>query len=242
MKRMLIITITITLCAATDATTSGGTGENLILVKQLVEQVVNLMPPEWLLCVSDCMEHGNYTRWIGSPEFMRLEKEAAGNWEAVMENVAEIAPSGFHQFILFVSLQSLPQKDYFLCLDKLAYLCMDNTVDKEVFIWVISHYEGNTKPRHRLSLNHKDPVVAGILRKAKVINPEMSDYYDRQLSGEIKKEITSFWYEDPNDPESTHALGMRILKALAAGIAVTSCGIITAWWYIRKRKGKPKAG
>ena len=212
-------------------------------IKQLLAQTVSLMPPEDVLCATDCMEYGNYIRWIKSPEFAKLEEVVDGNWEAVLGNLEEVAPSEIQRFILFVSLQSLTQKDFSRCLNTIADLCLDNAVSTEEFLWTVFHYEGNTRPKHRLALNYKDPVVAEVLRKAKVIDPEHRDYYKWMASGVAKRELEHPLYYDSDTGEEPNItsvkswavfLGRMLARVAAVGVAVL--GVIMAWRYFWRKK------
>jgi len=199
-------------------------------IRRLLEQVVTITPH---------IQEGAFGGVSGvpkSPEFEQLKASVIKHRKEVLDNLeALIAPSKGHQ-ILFIALCYLPQQDSFQGLNKMADLCLDNTVSQEVFSKVILHYEERMKPRHRLALNYKNPVVVEVLRKAKLIHPEMSAYYEKKASGEASKEITSFWYEDPDLPTPFRIIFVVFWLPILVGVSILIAGIVMAWRYFRKKE------
>ena len=173
--------------------------ETIRQASQLLEQIKNKMPQDWdASCYAD-----NYLAWKEIAEFNQLKKAVSGNWEELLENIKDIAPSEIHQIVLFVSLSYLPLQDSFRCLDKVADLCLNNVISKEMFGWVRTIYEVYTAPRYRLAFHHKDPVVVELLRKAKIIQPAMAEHYDRVLSGEESKDLI-IWFEESGESKPAY--------------------------------------
>ena len=165
--------------------------------RQMLEQIIKQLPR--YSHVLDFAE--NYRGWKRFPEFTQLEKSTSKNWEAVLSDIGEAAPSDTHLFILFTAFQSLPQEDYFTCLNKLADLCLSETIDKEMFKMCWISYE--VKTRNAISLSFKNPAVVEIIRKAKVIfadDPHMVSLYDGILSGGSKKALEEYWSDGPETP------------------------------------------
>jgi len=201
-------------------------------VKQQLAQIESIKPESRHATTAP----GTFERWKKFPEFEQLEKTVSQNWKGIIENLEEIAGSSeTRQYILFLSFLSLPQQETLQCLNKVADLCLDNTVSKDTFYGITLYYEEAMSPLHRLALNYKDPVVAEVLRKAKHINPEMSAYYDRMISGDAKKTITSFWYEPPNQPTPYRIIVVVFWLPILVGISAV-IGAILAWRYFRRRK------
>ena len=184
----------------------------------------------------------NQRGWKKSTEFAELEKFVSGNWKAILADIEDIVdPSEIHQFILFSSFQSVPQKASFQCLDKVADLCLTGTISPQMFSWVmVSHAINN---RGVLARNYKDPVVAEVLRKASMIDPEHRDYYKRMASGKAKRELEHPLHYDTDTGEEPNItsvkswavfLGRMFARVAAVGVAVL--GAIMAWRYFWRKK------
>jgi uncharacterized protein YijF (DUF1287 family) len=216
MRKIIIIVLQVV-----SASLLADEAETIRQTNQLVEQVKNKMPENWdASCYVD-----NYLGWREIAEFEQLKKAVSGNWKEILENVRGIAPSEIHQIILFVSFGSLPLKDSFRCLDKIADLCLDNVISKEMFEWVRTIYEVHTTPTYRLAFHYEDPIVVNILRKAKTIQPEKAEHYDRVLRGKERRDLT-IWFEESGESKPIYSdavdgIGLAIVIAARSQIGRT---------------------
>jgi len=193
--------------------------------KQMLEQIIKQLPR--YSHVLDFAE--NYRGWKRFPEFKQLENFTSKNWEAVLSDIEGAAPSDTHLFILFTAFQSLPQEDYFACLNRLADLCLSKTIDKEMFKMVWVSYE--VKTRNAMSLNYKKPAVIEIARKAKTVfadDPHMLSLYDGILSGDAQKALEEYWSDGPETPtlypsagNAAEDVGLAIVRAAREQVGKT---------------------
>ena len=196
-------------------------------IKQLLEQMESLETERFRGQgdLHTTMDHfGHRSR---PPEYPNFVEAVSTDWEAVWENFEEIAPTDIQQFILFSAIYSLPQKTSFLYMDKLADLALDKAINKEIFRSILSFYDDSTKGA--LACNHKNPIVASIFRKAKVLNPEELEYYKWVTSGSAYREVTSpFYYDhDTNDEPNLFSLKSWFIF-LAQPIALVIYAVIAA--------------
>jgi uncharacterized protein YijF (DUF1287 family) len=167
-------------------------------VKQQLAQVESVKSnARWAF--DNPMAYGYWTKDF--QEFAQLQKTVSENVQEVLGNIEGIAGSSEnYQYILFLSFFSLPEKDALRCLDKIADLGLSKAISSEMFRWSMSGYSIVSKPEYTLTLKYKDPTVAGILRKAKVIYPEYREIYDSMLSGEALRELV-IDIEDTGEPK-----------------------------------------
>ena len=198
-------------------------------VKHLLTQVEQSAPEE---DQEDVAYFILRSRWKDSPAFTLLQNTVSQDWENILENVKEIAPSEFHQGILFRSFNILPPKDAHQYLNKLATLSLDKAISNYMFEWCIGFYEIDT--HHALARNYNDPAVVEILQKAKIIssNNEKAIWnYNQMLSGTINEKIT-----EPHPNISFELLKKNIIP-IATGIVFI--GVVAA--FIRKiRRGRSR--
>lgn len=182
----LVLTVIIVVLNMASVNVTADDARQVRETEQMLEQVISLRPKyQHVLHFAE-----NYRGWKRSPEFKRLEEFISKNWEAVLRNVEETVSTETQLFILFTAFQSLPQEDYFICLNRLADLCLSGVMRKEVFEWIRVSYEIQTK--NAISLNYQNPIVIEIIQKAKIIfadDPYRVLLYDGILSGESKKNI-----------------------------------------------------
>jgi len=205
-------------------------------VKNLLAQVESSAPERCRGDVYYFIEH--FTSWRASPEFARLKETVSANWEEILGNLEAFATSSESlQYILFEAFSFLPQQTSFQCLGKIADLALNDAIRKEMFHWVVVSHAINNK--HVLALNHKDPVVTEVLRKACIIDPEHRGYYVWIASGAARKEITSpFYYDMSTNTEpnlfSLKSWGEFIARPLIV-LIIAIIGAVSGWRYFRKR-------
>jgi len=201
MKKNIIITIIIVMALQVISTNGMADETNAICeARDFVEQIMDAYP--WARSSEARYFVDGGFHWRALPEFAQLEQVVSGNPEEILGNILEIAPSEIHQIILSSSFFSLSQKDVFQCLDKIADLCLDNAIGKDVFWGTMILYTVHTpKGKKALAVNYQGPVVSGMLRMARTFDPER-EYYAWFASGEAQRELTSLWYYD--DVTNTH--------------------------------------
>jgi uncharacterized protein YijF (DUF1287 family) len=195
----------ITMITALQMTFGGlmaGEADLILKAKDLLAQIENQAPKEFQPV--GYFEENFRGDWGNVSEFAQLKELVSANWKDVLGNIEGIAgTSEIHQYILFRSFCFLPQKESFQCLNKVADLCLENVISKEMFKWARDVYEIYTAPTYRLSFYYEDPVVIEILRKAKIIQPEMAEHYDRMLSGEESKDLI-VWFEESGETKPAY--------------------------------------
>jgi len=235
MKTAAKMIVIATLCSAFGDETANKT-DLFSHVKILLAQVENRVP-ERERNVYYFSEHLNY-KWKETPEFSQLKEVVAGNWKAILECADEIIVlSDVHQIILFESFCHLPQGNAFQSLNMIADLALNNVIAQNIFYTTIMGY--NVSNRKVLAFNYDNPVVSEMLRKAKVIYPKRSDYFDRMLSGARKREYTSpFYYDTDTNTEpnlfSLKSWGEFIARPLIV-LIIAIIGAVSGWRYFRKR-------
>ena len=216
-------------------------------VKQLLIQTENIDSGKHKGDVEFFIEGYSFGYLRDFSEFDKLQKVVSENWKEVLASIEVLSLSETHQAILFLSFLSLPLEDSFQCLNKMADLCLHGMINKDMFRSLIVTYEVYTMPKRRLSLNNKNPIVAEMLRKAKLIDPQ-NNYYLRIASGEEKKKLTNFWY----DPDTgTHLLDSiagsnaetygNIIQGVLIGVVAIICAVV-AWRYSKRKDKSEKYG
>jgi hypothetical protein len=241
MKRMIMISML--LHVAFNCVTAEETG--LVHQVQLALRQAEYAVPEQHRSLGYFTE--NYRAqggWHFTPEFAQLQELVSENWREVLDNIVEITgDSKVHQLMLCASFFSLPEEDFFFCLNRIADLCLADALPKLVFGWTRGAYELHTKPIHRFALHYDDPTVIEILRKAKIMRPKERAYYNKILSGGMKRWLTSpFYYDNETGTEPNlysaeswaMFLGYWIIR-MVVFVAII-IGAVVAWRYFRKQK------
>ena len=232
MKRNTVIGMMLLTAVAT----ANGT-ESLRQVKQLLIQVESIRSERDRVIYSFL----DADDWRKSGEFAQLKETVAQHTEEILGNIEGIVgASEIHQYILFESFCFLPRQDSLRCLNTFADLALNNIISKQMFRWAIVSYAINN--RHVLALNYKDPLVAEILRKAKIINPEL-EWYRKMASGAAKRALEHPLYYDTETGEEPNITSVRSwvvflgrMLIRVAIVAVAVIGAILAWRSFRRKK------
>ena len=158
-----------------------------------------------------------YAAWIRYPEFEELKEVVSKDWQEMLNNIEEAAPSETQKVILFASCFTLPLQDSLQCLDKIADFCLDNVIDRRTFEWAIRRYELTTG--HSLAHNYEDVVVVDILRKAKIIcadDLKKIQQFDAILSGNTKKAMMVSGHENSDNAELAHIRNLNTVQGVTA--------------------------
>lgn len=184
--------------------------------------------------------HHNQDGWQCAPEFVQLQELVSGNWREVLDNIVEITgDSKIQQVILCASFFSLPQEDFFHCLNRIADLCLSDDMPNWAFLWAIGAYEMATTPMHRFSLNYDNPVVIEVLEKTKIIQPSKSEWCDAVLSGKLKRQLTSYWYFDSDSgtyPNANPELERTVVRIVIGIVVIVIFSIVVIVWRRFRKK------
>jgi hypothetical protein len=149
----------------------------------------------------DAYSFATIREWRQSQEFKQLEEAFSKNWEEILKNIKEVAPSDTHQLILFNAYDALPQKDALQCLNKILDLRLRNGISEDAFDLFMGYSDntlGNKTTLEEAIPVDKDSIFLAleVFRKLKIVfadEPETIKSLDASISKIKKRGGPNLW-------------------------------------------------